>query len=281
MSRNNARRLGMQQGSNADTSPPPSNEFSFIAPTEMVDLPSKGALYPEGHPLSGAESVEIRFMTAKEEDILLNENYIKKNVVIEKFLASVLIDKNIKPDNMLVGDKNAIIIAARVSGYGNTYNTSVTCPQCANANRFDFDLLDHTVYNGDDYDSSEIRPTDNGTFMITAPLCKAEVEFRPMNGADEKHFTNLLADAKKRRNSTGIITQQLMKVVVSVNGETDPQYLRSFAEKAPARDSSYIRNALKQVTPDIDLSQNFECSACDYEGTIGVPLNAEFFWPDR
>ena len=280
MSRNNSQRLGVNPG-NKDTGTPPTNEFSFIAPTEMVDLPSRGALYPQGHPLYGSESVEIRFMTAKEEDILLNENYIKKNVVIEKFLESVLVNKNIKPDSMLVGDKNAIIIAARVSGYGDRYNTTVNCPKCGEGSRFDFSLSNHTVYNGDDYDNSEIRPTDNGTFMVKAPLCGAEVEFRPMNGSDEKHFSALLADAKRRRSATGIITQQLMKVVVSVNGETDPQYLRSFAEKAPARDSSYIRNALKQVTPDIDLSQNFECSACDYEGTIGVPLNAEFFWPDR
>jgi len=281
LSRNNARRLGLEQGNKAEASPPPSNEFSFIAPTEMVDLPSQGALYPQGHPLKDHDSVEIRFMTAKEEDILLNENYIKKNVVIDKFLESVLVDKSIRPDDILVGDKNAIIIASRISGYGHTYNTSVTCPQCTEASRFDFNLLEHSIYHGDEYDESEVQATEDGTFIITAPLCGAAVEFKPMTGKDEKYFASLLADAKKRRTVTNLITQQLQKVVVSVNGESDPQYIRSFAEKAPARDSSYIRSILKKVTPDIDLSQNFECSACGYEGTIGVPLNAEFFWPDR
>ena len=134
MSRNSDT-MGAQ--SNADTAPTQqliqnteTNDFSFIVPTELVDLPSKGAYYPEGHPLHGSETIEIKQMTAKEEDMLTSRTLLKKGVALERVLESIILNKAIHPDSLLVGDRNALIIAARVSAYGNEYNTTVTCPEC-------------------------------------------------------------------------------------------------------------------------------------------------------
>ena len=126
---------GVQQH---DTTPPPQamqNEggggFSFVVPTEFVELPSQGKFYPQTHPLYGQDSIEIRQMTAKEEDILTSKTLIKKGVALDRVVDNLIVDKRIKQDSLLVGDKNAIIIAMRVSGYGNEYNTRVVCPSCA------------------------------------------------------------------------------------------------------------------------------------------------------
>ena len=93
---------------------------NFKFPTEMVDLPSKGHFYVDGHPLSKGK-VEVKYMTAREEDILTSQNLIKQGVVIDKLLQSLIVDKSIKVDDMLVGDKNAIMVAARILGYGKNY----------------------------------------------------------------------------------------------------------------------------------------------------------------
>ena len=98
-------------------------EYKF--PTEIVDLPSKGHFYVQGHPLSSGK-VEIKYMTAKEEDILTSQNLIQQGTVIEKLLQSLIVDKSVKVDDMLIGDKNAIMGAARILGYGKDYQFTYT-----------------------------------------------------------------------------------------------------------------------------------------------------------
>ena len=283
MSRNSASRLGLDkkpQHSNSDeaASIP---EFSFIAPTEMVDLPSRGRLYPDSHPLHNAEHVEIRFMTAKEEDILLNESYIKTGVAIDKLIYSLLTNKKIQANSLLIGDKNAIIVAARISGYGNDYETKISCPRCSAKVAFSFDLLDAKVYRGDEYDPKEIEKTDNGTFILHTPLSKVKVEIRLMNGSDEKHMAQMLRGKNKSKMSGKLITQQLHRTVVTVNDYDHPHYIGTFIDAVPARDSLYIRKVLKKVTPNVELKEDFVCEQCSHEEFLEVPFNAEFFWPDR
>ena len=143
MSRNKNRTGGASQ---PDTAVPPAlsqgagdGGFSFVVPTEFVELPSRGS-YPEGHPLHNQEVIEIRFMTAKEEDILSSETLLKKGLAIERMIDSIVMDKRIKAENLLTGDRNAIIIAARISGYGALYQTQINCPSCGAKSRVDFNL---------------------------------------------------------------------------------------------------------------------------------------------
>ena len=142
--RNNPERLGAPQP-DAPAPPPQTTNtqtdiFSFINPTEFVDLPSKGELYPEGHPAHGLDSIEIRHMTAKEEDILTSESLIKKGVALDRVVDSLIVDKRIKAANLLIGDKNALLIAARITGFGPDYGVKITCPVCITENDCNIDL---------------------------------------------------------------------------------------------------------------------------------------------
>ena len=169
MARNNGDRLGAPhtQVSNAPIGEaPPNPAMAFSTPTTFVDLPSKGSLYPEGHPLYGCEQIEIRFMTAKEEDILTSEALLKKGIAIDRMIQSVILDKRIKVEELAVGDKNAIIIAARVTGYGNEYEVGVSCPSCGSRTEYAFDLEKATIQDGQDYGDFNIEKTQNNTFII-------------------------------------------------------------------------------------------------------------------
>lgn len=280
MPRNNMSRLGLDNKPD-NHAPIDAPELSFISPTEMVDLPSKGNLYPEGHAMYGREQLEVRFMTAKEEDILLNENYVKNGIVLDRLVQSLLVDEAVKSADLLIGDKNAIIIAARISAYGNEYETRVKCPACAEENKYKFDLFDSQTYHGEDYDSEEIVAQPDGSFLLTLPLCKLPCKIRPLDGVEERKFAQDLRKKKKTKINSQLRSRQLKAVVVSVNDTTDARYIDTFCENVPARDASYIRSSLKKVTPTIDLEQEYSCSECGHEGTLEVPFNTEFFWPDQ
>ena len=85
-------------------------------PTETIDLPSGGKLYPQDSPLSSGK-IEIKYMTAKEEDILTSANLIKKGVVIDRLLDSIIVTEGVGIDDLILGDKNAIMVAARILAY--------------------------------------------------------------------------------------------------------------------------------------------------------------------
>ena len=145
--RNNEERLGVRDSgtnppiapSSSEETPVPNTPLQFSTPTEFVELPSGGKNYPEGHPLHNVDSLEIRYMTAKEEDILTSRTLLKKGIAVDRMLQSLIIDKSISVDDMLTGDKNALIVAARVSGYGAEYSTSVSCPACGTSSKYTFD----------------------------------------------------------------------------------------------------------------------------------------------
>ena len=254
--------------------------FSWSAPTQFVDLPSRGEFYPENHPLHNKESVEIKYMTAKEEDILTSKALLKEGVAIDRLLQSVVIDKDININSLLVGDKNALIVAARVTGYGSEYQTKVTCPSCSTTEEYSFDLegapLKDTSTALEDYNATK---TDRNTFLVQAPLTQAQVEVRLLTGADEiKSFKEAQRKAKRKLDETPL-TDQFRMFIVSVNGDTDPLTIRSFIQAMPARDSRYLRTFYSDVTPNIDLNQVYECSSCGYSADMEVPLTADFFWP--
>tara|TARA_R110002110_G_scaffold82766_5_gene215232 strand:+ start:31 stop:888 length:858 start_codon:yes stop_codon:yes gene_type:complete len=247
----------------------------FVAPTELVELPSKGLLYPEGHPLHKQEEIEIKLMTAKEEDILVNKSLLKKGVALDRMLQSIIVNKKIKLDDLLVSDKNALIIATRVSAYGAEYNAQATCPNCGVANEYSFDLEEKELKYLYEHTREDIRIAESGNFLVTLPRTKMEVEFRLLRGFDEKRLL------EKNKKNKGIIalTDQFNAFIVSVNGVTDRQKLSDFITVMPAYDSKYLRLAYAEVLPAVDLKQYFECSECDHSQDMEVPFTVEFFWP--
>jgi len=259
--------------------------FSFVIPTEFVDLPSRGEFYPTGHPLCGAEHIEIKQMTAKEEDILTSRSLVKKGLAIDRLVNSIIVNKAIDPSTLLVGDRNAILVACRVSGYGNLYTTKVNCPACSTTQKYEFDLnlaslkgpQEHIEEESDtEYD---IATNDDGTFDITLPQSKLVVTTRLLNGADERRIGAQMENDRKRKNER-TISRQLATMIAAVNGNDTAEAIDYVANNLPSMDSIYLRNAYKYVAPNVDLTQHFSCEVCDHEQDMEVPLNAEFFWPN-
>ena len=149
-------------------------------PTEMVDLPSKGHFYVDGHPLSSGK-VEVKYMTAKEEDILTSRSLLKQGVAIDRVLQSIVIDPRIDVSSLLVGDRNAIVVSCRVSGYGNEYTTSITCPSCEAKNDYTFDLNEATITNGV---LEGVTQNGDGTFNTVLPKSNLSVDFRLLTGRE-------------------------------------------------------------------------------------------------
>jgi|ETNvirenome_6_85_1030632.scaffolds.fasta_scaffold00477_6 hypothetical protein len=254
--------------------------FSFVTPTEFVDLPSQGRFYAEGHPLHNSLTVEIRHMTAKEEDILTSESLLKKGIAVDRMLQSLVVDKSLKLGELLIGDKNALLVAARITGFGPHYETKVGCPSCGETidNSFNLNELDLVS-------ATELPPNvellPNGNFKATLETIDGfTVELRLLKGNDEKVFSASREKKKKLKLPEAAITGQLKLVVVAVNDVDDGGLIAKFIDAIPTTASREIRAIYEALMPNVDLTQEISCSQCDHEGRISVPLTADFFWPE-
>jgi hypothetical protein len=286
LSRNKERVGGVQQH---DSAPPPQTTheergdvFSFVVPTEFVDLPSQGRFYSEGHPLHGEDSIEIRHMTAKEEDMLTSRTLLKKGVALDRVIQSIIVDKRINADTLLAGDRNAIVIAARISGYGNVYETQVTCPSCGEQQKYTFDLnLAHVFHGKTDLEELNVTDNQNGTYDAVLPRMGLTVTLKMLTGKDEKSLISGAEQDRKKKAVEKSITRQLSRVIIAVGGDSSPEALKFLIECLPSIDARHLRFVYRQISPNIDLEQHFERSECDFEQDMEVPLTADFFWPDR
>jgi|3_EtaG_2_1085321.scaffolds.fasta_scaffold00600_6 hypothetical protein len=256
----------------------PTDIFSFVTPTEFVDLPSKGRFYTEDSPLAGVETVEIRHMTAKEEDILTSESLLRKGLAIDRLLQSLLVDKGLDLGAFLVGDKNALVIASRITGFGSEYETTITCPACANASEATFDLESLTLKTAEEL-PEEVTATEGGTFTFTLPTTQVIAEVRLLTAGMESKLSAETARNKKMNLPDSRSTDLLKAVLVSVNGVTDAAMLKKFATFMPTKDARYLRKAYDLIKPDVDLNHEFTCETCSHSGKVVMPLTADFFWP--
>jgi len=282
----NRDRVGGTKNKNVESPPPPamqgnSEGFSFVVPTEFVELPSEGKYYPEGHPLRGQDSIEIKQMTAKEEDLLTSKTLLKKGVALDRLLQNLIVNKGINASSLLVGDRNALIIAIRKSGYGSEYSTKITCPSCRATQDYSFDLNELSLKELADLSEAGVTNNNDGTFQLTLPVTGVEVIFGLLTGYDEKNFVQAAENDRKRKLQERNITRQLKSVIVSVNGDDSPQAIQYLADNMPSMDSRHLRMAYDLASPNIDMAHHFECAECDYEQSLEVPLTADFFWPDR
>jgi len=259
-----------------------SDPFSFVVPTEFVELPSRGELYPAGHPLHGQETIEIKYMTAKEEDILTSQSLLEKGIALERLMANLIVDKRIKPEDLLSGDRNAILIAARKSGYGSEYVTKVTCPECGESASHDFDLEEATTTNvttEEELAAAGIELSENNNFVVKLPTNPVTVEFRLLTGKEENFLLKRAEKRKKKKQPEQAITDQLKLIVVSVNEFTESHLLEKFVDTMTVADTRFLREAYQKVVPNKELRKEFVCSQCDYEDEINFPFTTDFFWP--
>jgi len=276
--RNNEERF---KANNVDSTPPPLEEtktLHFVTPTDFVELPSKGQYYQESHPLYGEEHLEIRQMTAKDEDILTSETLLKKGIAIERLIQNLIVDKNIRTEDLLVGDKNAILITARISAYGPLYETKIQCPFCNHYSNYEFDLREVKVQHSEK-DIESVSSTENKTFLIALPNSKAQVEVRLLIGVDEQKFIFMIQQRKKHNLEQTTVTDQMKMFTVAVNGIADPTQVSNFIDSMPAKDSRHLRNTYAKINPTVDLTQYFACTYCNSETKLEIPLTADFFWP--
>ena len=221
-------------------------------------------------------------MTAKEEDLLSSKTLIKQGVAIDRLLKSVIIDNRINPDTLISGDRNAILVATRITGYGADYETKITCPSCMTSVDHSFDLGEVDVITSDDLENDEsYEITEDGTILTTTPLSNIRVEMKMMTGKDESYLSRLVESKRKKKLPETTLTDTLKILIVSLNGETSKDLIGKFIKVIPARDSRHLRSTYEKASPNVDMTQNFECSNCGYVTDLEVPFTTDFFWPKQ
>jgi len=243
-------------------------EFKF--PTESVELPSKGLVYPKDNPLSSGK-VEMKYMTAKEEDILTNQNYIKDGSVLDRLLKALIVSK-VNYDDLIVGDKNAIMVAARVLGYGADYTFKY------NDEEVTVDLGElETKY----LDESKLIEKGVNNFSFELPHSKMSITFKLLCNKDDRSVKNEVRGLQKlNKKSNPELSTRLKYIITSINGDSDSKTIREFVDKMMlARDSRALREYIKDFQPDIDLKFNHESSDGIVE-ELTLPMTVNFFWPD-
>jgi hypothetical protein len=256
---------------------PQKKELTY--PTEMISLPSQGHFYPVGHPLSSGE-IEMKLMTAKEEDILMNQNLIKKGMVLDKLLESLLVDKSIKLDDILLCDKNALYIAARRLAYGDNYGpVDIKCEKCGEKNETNINISE---FQPKEFDFAKYEPNKN-SFAFVLPYSKKTITYKLLTHADDRLIDNELKASAKiyKSNGSNELTTRLKYVITSVDGIEDRIEIKKFIEsEMTSRDSLALRTQIKENTPDIDTTFNFVCEHCSNEERMGMPVTVSFFWPE-
>ena len=239
-------------------------------PTEVVDLPSKGHFYVEGHPLSKGK-VEIKYMTAREEDILTSQNLIQRGTVIDVLLQSLIVDKKIKIDDMLIGDKNAIMFAARILGYGKEY-------------QFTYDGEEQTTdlskLDSKKMDFSKLARGMN-EFSFELPNSKRTITFKLLSSKDEKNIASEIK-AKQRisKERSSELTTRLKHMILSVDGKSEKSHINNFVDNEfLSVDSLAFRQHLTSITPDVDMTTTVVDSA-GKETEVTIPVTVRFFWPN-
>ena len=271
--RNNEERLGTKDD---QSSPSTLSPLEFVSPTSFVKLPSRGSYYPEGHPLHNQETIEIKEMTAKEEDILTSKALLEQGVAIDRLLGSLLIDKTIKTNTLLAGDRNAIMVQARISAYGSSYKVAINCPACGEQNKHEFDLSEVQAAETELHEGVERLPNNN----ILVKLSNGwEIECKMLDGADEKRLVKESERKKKKKLPEAPLTDMLNAIVVSVSGHREAETIEKAVAFMPAKDTRMLREAYQAAIPNVDMSQTFECQTCGHFEDMEIPLSAEFFWP--
>jgi hypothetical protein len=247
------------------------NKFKF--PTEIVELPSKGLIYPKDNPLSSGK-IEMKYMTAKEEDILTNQNYISKGIVLDKLIESLIVSK-ININDIIIGDKNALLIASRVLGYGKDYTFRAYNSNNSQVEDFEIDL---TTLKDKVLDPNNLLKEGVNELSFILPHSKTPITYKLLTHGDEKSIEREIQGLQKiNKDSIPEVSTRLKYLITSVDNDTEKKTIREFVDNyLLARDSRALRDEIKRVSPDVELVYNGD----DVEEGITIPINLNFFWPD-
>ena len=239
-------------------------------PSEVIDLPSKGKAYVEESPLSSGK-VEVKYMTAREEDILTSANLIKKGVVIDTLLNSLILTEGVDSDDLILGDKNAVMVAARILAYGPEYECEFMNPKTGENLKHTFNLADCPFKEIDEELTGNV-------FAIRLPVSKKDIKFKLLTGKDETEIDKEIKALQKINSDVSKeLTTRLKHSIVEADGKDDKAFINNFVDNMLARDSMFLRQEITRVSPDIQLQQKI-----DIEGEqvmVDIPMTANFFWP--
>ena len=259
------------------------SDYKF--PTEIVDLPSKGLIYPEDNPLSSGK-VEMKYMTAKEEDILTTQSYIKDGTVLDRLFQSLIVGNGegvpIKYVDLVTGDKNAIMIAARVLGYGKDYEVEITDPFTNNKQK---DTIDLTQFENKEYDGTNQTELHKNEFEFTLPRSGRKITFMAMTESKERKVKHSIEEQKKKNrklkdNTSRDLTTRLKNMILSVDGEADQKVINNFVDNELfALDSQALRAHINNVIPDVDMTYEFISEETGEGREMLLPMDVGFFWP--
>jgi hypothetical protein len=242
-------------------------------PHETIELPSKGVFYPDESPLKSG-TIDIYLMTAKHEDILTSTNLIQKGVVLDRLMDALIATKGVKSADLLIGDLNAVMVAARILGYGKDYPVSVSCPSCGGKIEETVDLTTLRTEN---------EPTGKETpeFTVTLPMSKATVTLKLLTRNDELTIEKELKALKKANlEDSSDSTARLRAMIQAVDGDSTPTAIWKFVDSLLVRDARYLREQYRTHVPDVDFSIHLTCDCSTDPVKVRLPLGINFFWPD-
>lgn len=246
------------------------NNDEFKVPTETIELPSKGLFYP-----NRKSSVEIKYMTAEEDNILYSSDLIKSGKVLDILLESVIKDKDLRPDDMLSGDRNYVLISARRTGLGDDYKPGkIRCESCSQEFEPTVDLSKLKSR------ELELEPDHEGLYELVLPVTKITIKFRLLRGSDEKRLSKSMEKKAVGSKVSRLITERYLLQIMEVNGVRDKTYINKFISAMPTKDSLFFREYNRQVEPGLDLNYEFECSHCGHLQERDVPITSKLFYPD-
>lgn len=257
---------------------PVQDDFGWEIPIESIPLPSRGKIYPQTSSLFNRETVQIKAMTAQEEDIMLSRALIKDGTVLTYLMNSCLSDKSINSRDMLVGDRTALMVAIRITGYGPEYHVDITCPTCNTKQNTSFDLSNLPLK------MLSIEPVAPGVnqFEFVLPVSKKRVTFKFLTGKDEEEMA-LIAERRRKAMPDMLvdntITSRLESSIVSIDGVTDRHKINTFIKAMPALDSRSLRTFMNDNEPGIEMNGELKCVKCGTENRVLLPLGVSFFWP--
>ena len=251
------------------------NDFNWEVPVESIPLPSKGMIYSPESRLYNTETVQIKAMTAHEEDILSSQAYIKEGTVITELIRSCVSDKSINPEEMINGDRVALMIGIRVTGYGPEYKATATCSTCNSPNEITANLTNLPIKR------LTISPVEEGRneFTFDLPVTKKSVHFKFLTNKDDQERAITAKNKARILNSKteNNITSFLEQSIISVDGKTDRAKIKHFVQNMPAYDSRALRKFITDNEPGMDMKWNFECNSCGAHNSANLPITAEFF----
>jgi hypothetical protein len=244
----------------------------FIVPTDIVRLPSGGVFYKNKQ-----SSVEIKYMTAEDENILTSADLIRSGKVLDVLLEKKIIDRNLRPTDMLTGDRNAVLFAIRSTGYGDDYIVSMTCPECRE------EFTETVMLSSLKHKPLNANPDEMGEFTVVLPMTKKTVKFRLMTGSDEDELSKSEQRGKKLGKGVQIsttVTDQLVRQIMEYDGKRDKTYIVRAVSVMPPKDSSFLREYIAEIAPGVDMDHEFCCTNCRNVFTDSVPLTLRLFWPN-